>query len=94
MSRADRIMARAMGHADPEERWPRFQVELPPEQAEELMRLYRRTMGPNASSASRAGLLRTAILGWWEQQSPEPDAPIEGTATDVLDVPALPRGED
>jgi hypothetical protein len=89
------MMARAMGHeprvADGRPHWPRFQVELPPEHAEELMRLYRLTMGPNASSASRAGLLRTAILAWWEQQSPEPDAPIEATATDVLERPALPR---
>lgn len=83
MSRADRMMAKATGHADGE-KWTRFQVDLPPDQADILMRHYRRVMGVNANSATRQGLLRSALLLWWEREDPELPPDYETTATDVF----------
>jgi hypothetical protein len=88
MRRAIRFMAKSMGNAEGE-RWPRFQVELPPEVAEELMQLYRVEMGVNANAATRGGLLRSALLEWWERRDPEPAPAIEGTA---VDLPVLELG--
>jgi len=88
MTRLDRMMAKAMGHAAPDEEWTRLQVDVPADVAEALMRLHRTEMGPNASSATRQGLLRSALLAWWEARDPEPAPPIEGTAVEVIE----PRG--
>lgn len=89
MTRIDRMMAKAMGHASPDEKWTRLQVDVPAEVADELMRLHRAEMGPNASSATRQGLLRGALLAWWEARDPEPSPPIEGTAVEVIEQRGL-----
>lgn len=94
MGRLGRMMAKAMDQVPRREKWPQARVELPPEQLEELMRLYRRTCGANASSATKAGLLRTALLEWWERQDPEPGEAIEATAVEVPILRELLQGGD
>lgn len=92
MGRLERMMAKAMEHVPRSAKWPQVRVELPPEQLDELMRLYRRTCGVNANSATKAGLLRTALLEWWERQDPEPAPDIVSTAVEVFALRELPPG--
>jgi hypothetical protein len=91
MTRVERLMQKALGRCE-DQKWPRFQVELPPEMAEELMRLHRIDMGVNASAATRQGVLRSALLEWWDKRDPEPAPAIEGSAVDVVELLELPRG--
>jgi hypothetical protein len=85
-------MAKLTGHVPKDAKWTRLVVDVPPAIADELMRLHRRDMGVNASAATRQGMLRSAILTWWEERDPEPDAPITATAVEIIDARALPPG--
>lgn len=65
------------------EKWPRFQVEVPPELAIEIDDAHRRSLGVNASSASRAGATRAGLRMYLDATAPEREAAIEGTAIEV-----------
>jgi hypothetical protein len=73
----------------PDERWPRFTVEVPPELAALLDRVQRRALGVNQSAASRAGIARAGLILYLEAEADLPSPAIDATAEDDGDVPAL-----
>jgi hypothetical protein len=85
-------------YAPPDEKWPRFCAEIPPELAELLDRAQRKSLGVNATSsnATRANLVRSALRLYLNTVDPEtdPDDTIEGSATDIIDLPALPEPQE
>lgn len=72
----------------PNERWPRFTVEVPPELAVLLDAVQKRALGVNRSSASRAGIVRAGLILFLEATANPPEPAIDATA-EVEDVPEL-----
>lgn len=77
----------------PGEKWPRFSVEVPPELAEMLDAAQRKSLGVNQDSATRPNLVRSGLRLYLNTVEPEPEAAIEGTATEIIDVPLLGPGD-
>lgn len=79
------------------EAWPRFTAEVPPELAEELDRAQRKSLGLDATprNATRANMVRAGLRLYLNAVAPEPDAAIDSTAVELVDLPALlERGDD
>lgn len=76
------------------ERWPRFTAEVPPELAEAIDEAQRKSLGVNASpaNATRANAVRAGLRLYLNAVDPEPEAAIEGTAIEIVDLPALEDG--
>lgn len=77
---------------DPDEKWPRFAAEIPPELAELLDAAQRKSMGVNSHGATRAGMVRAGLRLYLNTVMPEPEQAVEGTAEDITDVLALEEG--
>lgn len=84
------------------EKWPRFTAEIAPELVPLLVAAQRKSMGVNwdgyktrPTNATRANLVASALRLYLNTVDPEPTSEpfIEGTATDIIDLPLLPRGE-
>lgn len=73
----------------PDERWPRFTVEVPPELAVLLDAVQRRALGVNLSAASRAGIARAGLILFLEATANPPVPAIDATAEVEADVPEL-----
>lgn len=82
MNRWERILR----EREPGERWPRLCVEVPPEIAVELERIYKDSLGVNRSSATKAGILRAALLVYLEKERPEGPKSVEGEAIEVEEI--------
>lgn len=67
------------------EKWPRFSGEVPPELAAELDKRIGKFNGPR----SRADMVQSGLRLYLNAVSPEDPPPIETTATDIIDLPAL-----
>jgi hypothetical protein len=67
------------------EKFVRVAAEIPPEVMEELDRVHRRVLGVNASSATRAGLIRAALLTYWDRHEPEVEY-TDAEAQEITDV--------
>lgn len=83
------------------EKFVRYAAEVPPELDELLLAAQRTSMGvnwdgykANPKSATRANLVTSALRLYLNTVDPEPEPPIESTATDILDVPLLPPGRE
>ena len=81
----------------PGEKFVRYAAEVPPELDELLMAAQRKSMGVNwdgfkahPKTATRANLVTSALRLYLNTVDPEPEPAIEGTASDILDVPLLP----
>jgi hypothetical protein len=73
----------------PDERWPRFTVEVPPELAALLDTVQKRALGVNLSAASRAGIARAGLILYLEATANPPLPAIDATAEVEADVPEL-----
>jgi hypothetical protein len=73
----------------PDERWPRFTVEVPPELAALLDTVQKRALGANRSAASRAGIVRDGLILFLEATANPPQPAIDATAEVEADVPEL-----
>lgn len=78
----------------PDERWPRFTVEVPPELAALLDAVQKRALGVNRSAASRAGIARAGLILYLEATANPPVPAIDATAEVEADVPELPPAGD
>lgn len=76
------------------EKWVRYQVEIPPELAAMLDETIKAQLGVNVSSFSRANVTRRALRALLNEVAPIPEPPIDSTASDVIDLPALPPWTD
>ena len=63
----------------PDERWPRFTVEVPPELAVLLDTVQKRALGVNRSAASRAGIVRAGLILFLEATANPPEPAIDAT---------------
>jgi hypothetical protein len=78
----------ALGEAEPE-KWPRFAAEVPPEIAILLDEVQRRSLGVNASAASRANMVRSGLLLYLHHVASVDDPVIDSNASEeggVLDA--------
>lgn len=71
------------------EKWPRFTAEVPPEMAALLDGIHRRRLGVDASSASRAGIVRAGLRlyleTYGEVQEPAIDGEVEEASPELPD---------
>jgi hypothetical protein len=75
---------RADAHGN--EKWPRMTVEVPPEVAVEMERIAKKLWrGHTMKPPSRSAIVRAALVEWMERHDPEPDAPLESSAEEILE---------
>jgi hypothetical protein len=75
---------------EPNEKWPRFSTEVPPELADLIDAAQRKSLGVDAMSASRASCTRAALRLYLNALDPEDEESIEGTAREHVERPGLP----
>lgn len=81
--------------------WPRFTAEIPPELAEALVEAQRKSLGVNwdgysgrPRNATNANLVRAGLRLYLNTVDPEPGEAIEGTAVEMVDLPAIEAPSD
>lgn len=79
-----------------DEKWPRFAAEIPPELADELDHAQRLSLGVNYSpkNATRANMVRAGLRLYLNTTMPEQPPPVESTAVEIIDLPALPAATE
>lgn len=72
-----------------EKKWTRWTAEVPPELAAMLEAAAKHSLGVNRASYSRANVVRAALGMYLDAHAPIAEAPVDATASDVIDLPAL-----
>lgn len=79
---------------DGREKWITFAADVPPELADELLKAYRKNLGVNWTSGSKANLVRAALQLYLDTFDPERPDPADGAlVTEGEDVPIRPELE-
>lgn len=73
-------------------RWPRYCAEIPPEIAAMLDAAQARSMGVNRLSATRAGMVRAALVMYANALAPMPEPAVEGSGEFVEEPLVLAAG--
>lgn len=75
------------------EKWPRFAAEIPPELADEL-NAHAEHFRYQHGRLTRADMVRSALRLYLNAVSPVQPPAIEGTAEEIIDLPALQAASD